>query len=187
MENYIDLAIDHYNTIWENTPKLYLWDKGPFEKLNFDFKILEYPPTPERNMWTYATTGMSSDDLQGEPIELHIFSHKQDESIIELLTALAYYHQNTARLNLNHTVNFGRAWQDKSLCTFGFISLPYLDGPELENMYLPEYDNNVKFYWLIPVTEMEVNYKSKYGAEALEEKFEETQFDYLNPGRNSLL
>jgi hypothetical protein len=187
MDNYIDCVIEHYNNVWVNNPEIHLWNKGPLEKLNYDFRVLIYPPSPNRDMWTYATGGMSSDSLDNEPIELHIFSHRRDDTIIELLYSLAYYHKNTSKLNLNHTVNFGRSWQDNSKCTYGFISLPYLDGPELEDLYLNNADTLVKFYWVIPILESEANYKSNFGAEALEGKFDQNELDYLNPARSSIL
>src|ERR1700743_1030221 len=110
---YQQTIIDHYITNWHVEPNPYLWDKGPIEKLPFDFRVLEFPPTGRRNMWTYATCGMSQ-PLDENPIELHLFSSKQDVTIVELLTALTYYHRNTRPVGLAHTVNFGRAWQDNS-------------------------------------------------------------------------
>ena len=63
--------------------------------------------------------------------------------------------------------------------------MPYLDGSSLENLYIPSYDENIKFYWLIPITNDELEFKKKYGLEALEIKFDESEFDYLNPNRSS--
>jgi len=182
--SYFDLIVDHYKEIWKNEPKYYLWDKGPVEKLPSDFRVLEFPPADSKNTWTYATSGMSAGSSKAS-IELHIFSACRDNSIVELLTAACYYHHNTSSVGLNHTVNFGRPWQNESLCEYGLISLPYIDGPDLENLYLPT-GHLIKFYWLIPITFAEVNYKAKFGIEALEEQFEKG-LDYLNPKRKSLI
>jgi hypothetical protein len=184
--DYQEKIINHYSSIWKNNSNLYLWDKGPFEKLPFNFRVLEFAPTDNRNMWTYATCCMSQPEDK-RPIEVHIFSAKKDTGIIELLTAVAYYHRNTSLLNLNHTVNFGRPWQDTSLCEYGFISLPYLDGPELENLTVSELKIEVKFYWLIPLMKKEIDYKSKFGVEALEERFDSGSLDYINTNRSSLV
>jgi hypothetical protein len=46
---------------------------------------------------------------------------------------------------------------------------------------------NVQFLWLIPVTIEEVNYKKKEGLEALEQKFEENSFNYLDIYRRSVV
>lgn len=184
-DSYQKQIINHYERIWGKTWKTYLWDKGPFEKLPHDFRVLEFPPNERRNMWTYATCCLSQ-TTDKEPFELHIFSSIQCPDVIELLTALAYFHRNSASIGLNHTVNFGKSWQNNSLCKHGFISLPYLDGPELENLYIPDFNKSIKFYWLIPITDAEVNYKIKFGVEALEDKFDEG-LDYINPARKSLV
>lgn len=181
---YSNLILEHYRTQWRNEPQIYLWEKGPIEKLPSIFRVLEFPPSKSRSMWTYATCGMSNLDKLN-PIELHIFSSKKDDTIIELLTAITYYHNNSSSLNLGHTVNFGKSWQDNSKCKFGLISLPYLDGPGLENFNLS--DLVVKCYWLVPITEEEVEYKRNNGMEALEEQFDSAQFNYIDPSRKSVV
>ena len=104
---YFNLLLEHYKTQWRNEPRSYLWEKDAVEKLPSIFRVWEFPPSKSRDMWTYATCGMSNID-KTNPIELHIFSLKKDETIIELLTAITYYHNNTASLNFGHTVNFGK-------------------------------------------------------------------------------
>ena len=185
--NYFDTIKDHYLSIWKKDPKIYLWEKGPIEKLNHDFKVLEFPPISQNRMWMYCTCCMS--DLNDEhPIELHIFSKERDESIIELLTGVAYYHKSSNKIGLWHTINFGRGWQDNSMCEYGLISLPYIYGPILENLYLDRGKQKcIKFYWLVPVTKEEVNYKRDYGIEALEQLFEQQSLNYLDPHRNSVV
>ncbi len=186
LTNLKNKIIDHYVDNWQNQPEVKTWPSGPMEDLDDNFSVLEFSPSNDREMWTYATCGMSNFEEEN-PLELHLFSNKKDESIVELLTMIAYYHRTGSNLGLEHTVNFGRSWQDDSSCSFGLVSLPYLDGPKLENLYMPEYDENLKFLWLIPLTEDEVNYKKEYGMEALEEKLEQQQFNYLDSNRKSVL
>lgn len=62
-------------------------------------------------MWTYATCGLSTISDE-QPFELHIFSGKKDEKLIELLSAVAFYNKHTNRLWLNHTIYFGKSWQN---------------------------------------------------------------------------
>ncbi|MEJ1241852.1 suppressor of fused domain protein [Chryseolinea sp. T2] len=158
------------------------WYKGPIGKTSLDFCVLEFPPTSDRNMWTYATCCMSSiSDIT--PLEVHMFSSIQDQSIVELLTVVASYHQNDSQLDIYHTVNFGRPWQGKSKCHYGLISLPYLDGPNLEDLIFSDSLKRVKFYWLIPITKDEMEFKKGFGIESLEEKFEESEFNYLDANR----
>lgn len=178
--------INHYLLAWENEPAFYFFDKGPIDKLPYNFRVLEFAPTPSRNMWTYATCCMSLPS-DPEPLELHIFSPVRDHRFIELLTAIAYYHHNTKKLGLHHSFNFGKLSWENSLCKHGYISLPHLDGPGLENLTLREIDINIKFYWIIPITEEELNYKKKHGAAALEEKFELMQVNYTDFLRASVV
>ncbi len=66
------------------------------------------------------------------------------------------------------------------------MSLPYLDGPRLENLELAS-GKTVKFYWLVPITPAEVSYKKKHGLEELELQFERANFHYSDPGRVSVV
>lgn len=118
-------------------------------------------------------------------VELHIYSSKKDVSIIELLIALAFYHRVTSKIGLNHTVYFGCPWQSNSICDFGFVSLPYINGPALEDFNGT--NRLIKFYWLLPVTESEVKYKKEVGVEALESRFYEPAFNYTDPNRPSVV
>jgi len=185
IEKYRKKIIEHYINNWGTNFEEKRWDKGKILQVVPHFSILEFKPNESREMWTYATCGMSTASHLS-PIEIHIFSSIQDDSILELLSAICDYHNTDNNLDLDHTLNFGRSWQAKSECTFGLISLPYLDGPGLEIMNLGV-GKDVHFYWLIPVTKNEVEYKKKYGLEALEAKFEEHRFNYLNSSRESVV
>lgn len=46
---------------------------------------------------------------------------------------------------------------------------------------------NSSIFWLIPVTEKAAIFKKDHGIEALENKFEQKQFNYLNPKRSSVI
>lgn len=172
----------HYQSVWKAEPVIRRWEAGPMKKLNESFFVLEFPPHLERKMWTYATNGMFLLNQQ-RPLELHLFSATQDLSLAELLTATAHYHATGDALDIGHTVNFGRSWQEISSCTYGLLSHPYLDGPELENMSTFP----TKCYWLIPITEKERDFKIRFGLEELEERFEADGIDYINPVRPSAI
>lgn len=75
-------------------------------KLPTGFEILEFPPKVGIDMWTYATCCMSQ-PFDDERIELHTHSANKDESIVELLTAVTFYHRTANSISLNHTVSFG--------------------------------------------------------------------------------
>lgn len=137
-------------------------------------------------MWTYATAGMSARPEAGKEygIELHLVSPVASEAYVELLTTVAHYHLTGRPLGWGHTVNFGRPWHPGSRCSYGLISRPYLDGPDLEWMGAP--DASTRFLWLIPITMEERELVVSRGVEALEERFERTDLDYLNPARPSV-
>jgi hypothetical protein len=126
-----------------------------------------------------------SQPVDQRPIELHVFSREEADEVVELLVATSHFHRTGAKLGLGHSVNFGRPWMGTSKCNYGLVSLPYLDGPSLENLKIGS--KELKFYWLIPVTRSEVEFKKQNGLEALEELFGRARLDYLNPARSAVI
>ncbi len=181
---YLETLQLHYETYFGLAGKLCQLNAGPTWKLHSDFHVLEIPPNSRHSFWAYCTLGMSLGRTDEALIELVVYSPYQDESQVELLTVCASYHRNGLPLDLHHTVNFGRPWQINSLLDHGFISLPYLDGPQLE--VFKSNEQPVHCYWLIPITQHERDYKIANGCEALEQLFEDNQFDYLNSQRGDL-
>ncbi|HEY0764674.1 MAG TPA: suppressor of fused domain protein [Pyrinomonadaceae bacterium] len=182
--DYLDAIKEHYEQCWEAVPNVEAWDKGPVHQLPEGFSVLRFDPSPSRRMFTYATCGMSnkSDPF---PLELHLFSPEALQAHVELLTVIVHFHRTGTFLGEGHTVNFGRPWMPNSNCDHGLISLPYLDGPSLE---LAEIGNvQIHFLWLVPITRKEVEYKKKFGLEALEDKLESDGFNYLDPNRKSVV
>jgi hypothetical protein len=137
-------------------------------------------------MWTYATCDMSQ-ATDRFLLELHLFSSVQYEPHVELLTAVAHYHRTAKPLGLAHIVNFGRPWMEGSNCSHGLISLPYLDRPALERLECKSVEKTVQCPWLVPITDREREYAIAEGLEALEAKFEEQRFNYLDPMRPSVV
>lgn len=176
-----DSLFKHYVRNWHGQFKERHWLKGPHDELPEKFCVLEFAPSDADPMWRYATCCMSIVD-DPDKVELHVFSTIQSEEIVELLTVVAHFHRTDGRLGVGHTVNFGRGWLENSLCEHGLISLPYLDGPNLEIEA-----HGINCYWLIPVTKAEVEYKKARCLEALEALFEKKHFNYLDPNRMSVV
>jgi hypothetical protein len=174
----------HYESVWDVAATEIKVLNGPIHELPHDFAVLEFPPHGGRNMWTYATCCMST-EMDSAPLELHMFAAKKTREIVEILVATAHYHRTEKALGLGHTVNFGKSWVDESPSKYGLLSLPYLDGPELEGMQVGN-GSDVKFLWLIPVTLEEVEYKKEHGLDRLEELFEVNDFNFIDPMRNSV-
>lgn len=173
----------HYARIWAPPSRRLRWTEGPVHELPPNFAVLAIHRSEDTT--AYATVGMSQAD-DAERLELHVltrFDPKPNVALVELMTSVAHYHRTGARLGLGHTVNIGRPWLPGSLCTHGLISLPYLDGPRLEWLDEPR----VRLLWLVPVTAAEVEFKRANGLEALEQRFEAAQLDYLDPRRPSVV
>ena len=173
----------HLESQWQTKGRSLKWKQGPTEKLPGAFRVLEFEPSSIHPFWIYSTLGMSLERADSHLIEMHIFSAKQDERLVELLTVTASCHRNSLPLGLHHTINFGRPWQDNSPCSFGFISIPYLDGEDLELFHFE--DRHLHNLWLIPITEPEREYKVAHGWDALETLFEKYGLDYLDASRVS--
>jgi hypothetical protein len=175
-----DAITAHYARRWPGPAEIARLRQGPIHELPVDFAVLVLPRS--RGVTAYATVGMSQPE-DDERLELHLLARKREEGLVEIMTAIAHYHRTGARLGLGHTVSFGRPWLAGSACSHGLISLPYLDGPELEWLDEPL----TRFLWLIPITERELAHKKAHGLESLEEALEAAGFDYLNPGRDSVV
>ena len=180
---YTEALASHYEHVWASQSQLCNWSGGPIRDILPNFSVLKFGPRDSRAMWTYATCGMS-EEITTSPVELHLFSQAEDDSLCELLSAIAHFHNIGEALGLGHTVNFGRPWSESSACTYGLISLPYLDGPELENFTFG--GRNIRCLWLVPITEAERQFKIVQGLEKLEEQFEASGFNYADPLRPSV-
>jgi len=122
---------------------------------------------------------------RGPWLELHMLSPRSDAAIVELLTSVAHYHVNGAQLGMFHSVNFGRPWLPGSHADHGLISLPYPFGESLEVAEIT--GQQVRCYWLLPITKAEFDFKKKHGVDALEEAFEKAGLDYLDVERASVV
>ncbi|MBN8852874.1 MAG: hypothetical protein BGO55_14935 [Sphingobacteriales bacterium 50-39] len=182
---YVEGLYMHYTSYFSEPGSRLVLGEGPKEKLHEEFYVLEIPPNGKHNMYTYCTVGMSCDRTDDNLIELFVYSPAPSHSLVELMTYCASYHRNGLPLNIHHTVNIGQPWIGGSKCDHGFISLPYLDGPDLEIFQFN--GREIHCYWFIPITEKERDYKTEHGCEALEQLFESKQINYLNPNRECLV
>lgn len=173
----------HYASNWGPARKSVRLESGRIAELSPEFRVLV---TDRPNDVVAIATICMSRPEDRERLELHLLSRAspdQEGGLVELLTVMAHYHRTGAPLGVGHTVNLGRPWMPGSECTHALVSLPYLDGPSLE--WMP--DRSVRFLWVIPITLAERNFKIAHGLNALEDRFESTRFDYLDPHRPSVI
>ncbi len=181
--NQVEQIREHYQNFFGASIKEIFHTKGPAYKLPEGFRVLLFQKDSKTNVFT--TCGMSFGNVDN-PLELHLYCSTlfdQEARIAELLTIAAYFHITQETLGLNHTFNWGEPMIENSSCDHGYISLPYIEGPKLENM--PPL--KTKFLWLIPVTATEVMYKKKNGINALEDLFEQEKINYPFLLRKSLI
>jgi hypothetical protein len=183
--SYDDEIKAHYVSCWKSQPNVKRLQQGPTWELPEKFCVLEFPPTASRQIWTYATCGMAQPGDR-EALELFLFAPSPCELHVELLTVVAHFHRTGEQLGLGHFVNFGRPWLEGSACEYGLISLPYLDGPLLEEARFHEGTRIVRCLWLLPITKRERDYALEHGLEGLEQRFEQANVDYINPLRRSV-
>ena len=68
-----------------------------------------------------------------------------------------------------------------------WLAARYL-GPKLpKREWLSFPDVCVRFLWVLPITATEASFTKLKGLEALEQKFDAVELDYLNPGRASVV
>ena len=180
---YVEALRAHYASVWGPPLATRQWTRGPVHDLGETFAIQVHDAPPDAI--AFATVGMSLHS-SAQAIELYVLAPRDlvdRDPLVELLTVVAHYHRTGPGLGLSDTVNFGRPWLPQSTCSFGLVSLPYIDGLELE---LPK-GLETRCYWLLPITSQELVYKKNHGVEALEDAFERAELDYLNPLRPSVV
>jgi hypothetical protein len=174
---------EHYLKHWPSKPEAFRLTKGRLETLESGFCVLVFPPSAKRKAWTYAKVHMSTEQHRIEAFLLA--PERNDDLHVELLTMTASFHASSAPLGWAHVVNIGRPWLPGSNCDRGLLSTPYLDGPSLEILRAEE--GVTQYLWFIPITESEAKFRFSEGLEALEQKFEAKQFNYLDPNRPAVV
>lgn len=134
----------------------------------------------------FATIGLSHIN-PSSLIELHLLGHalRDDQPILEALYAVGRYVETGEKINRGHIVNFGRPYLPGSRCCFGLVSRPYPIGPDLELFRIRS--KQVSCFWLLPITNAEREFALEHGLEALEQKFDDAELDFLNAKRESVV
>lgn len=176
---YRDAVVRHCEARWDASRRSLVWPHGPLASDGMRVHQFETEAGT-----VFCTVGADGGPRLPYSVEFHMVASSGEHwaDIVELLYAIASFHRDT-RLDMAHTVNFGRPWLPGSSCDHAVLSRPYLFGPELEWMSVPR----TRFLWVIPITLAEREFKRRHGLDALEERFEAAQFRYRDPGRPSVV
>ncbi len=189
MKGIYDRLIMHLDAVWPNSRKeLFSWMLGPIQKTLPNFRVIRIEPLDASDPWVYVSHGAWEVDAGVEyRMEFFIMSPYETPRQVETLAMLANYHADSRyHLNLGRSVRIGRGWLEESICDHFLVSLPYPYGNELEDCQVAK-DLLVKYFWLLPITTAENEYLRRRGLEALEQKFDEIELDFLNPIRRSIV
>ena len=175
--------IEHYQTAWGNISHSLVWSKGPQKDLPKEFRVLSF--SKDSTTSVLATCGLSFGSAENK-IELFLYCPEnilEENRLCEILTVTAHYHLTGGNLGVGHSVNWGEPIINGSLCNWGYLSWPYLEGESFGDVQL----SSTKILWLVPITKQELEYKKKNGVDALEIVFEEQGLNYISFFRQSMV
>jgi hypothetical protein len=161
------------------------FDKGPIQSVIPGFHVIALEPGPKSEVWTYVSVGSGLIEQDGcQRLEFLITADEPSAKHTERLAMTAFYH-HTEKLGLGHTFPLGEPWLPESTLDHALISLPYPFGQDLE-IFCADGDH-IHFYWVLPITSEETKYRHANGLEALESKFSDTEMDYTDARRASVV
>ena len=177
--DYNQTVLSHLQRFWKHHDiKRFTWALGRIVEELPDFQVFQVIPNHEDEPWVYVSSGIGP--FLGQ--EFFIISPFETPEHIETLAMLASASMHYPdQFQLGKTVNIGRPWVDQSSFRHFLISLPYPYGQELEYM------DNVRFFWLVPITHQERLFLDTHSVEELETRFDELGIDYLDINRASTI
>jgi hypothetical protein len=153
-----------------------------------EFHIAKIRPEQSGGMWVFASIGAwQASALEGHGTEFVAVAGSESGAVMEHVAMAAYYHAGPVenRLGVGHTVPIGESWEEGSALDVLLVTRPYIFGPTLEHCELPA--QHVQVLWIIPISQAERALARRDGFETLEALFEESNVDYLDPFRPSLV
>lgn len=158
--------------------------------------LYQFPPHEDHNYWTLMTGGMSDlkqphapEEISGRT-ELILYVQQPDDWAYQLLLDLASYpFASPLHLDWFHTIEgapntsiVGEPSQLQHL----FLLPPYFEEQSLSELKIA--GEEVRFLWVFPITQNELNYKLKNGSEKLDELFAEQNLPaVITPSRTSVV
>lgn len=167
----------------------YEWALGPIASSVSDFRVAVVEPNSKDDSWIYSSCGAwkvpVSEDAR---YEFFLMAPSENAGHVETLAMLANFHADERyEVGPGSIVNLGKPWIDGSSCDHALVSLPYMQGKDFEWLKLGKGFPNLRFLWLVPITEEEAQLARDDGIDALEDLLEEHGVDVLDFGRDSLI
>ena len=165
----------------------FFWDAGPIDEALPDFRVWRITPAEASDAWIYVSEGAWAVETAADyRIEFLLMAPEESPIHVETLAMVAHFHADTRhRLDAGYTMNIGRGWTETATLTHLLVSVPYPIGPSFE--FCKADSLTVRYLWLLPVTESEVQYRHREGLEALEALFDEKSIETLDPVRESVV
>jgi Suppressor of fused protein (SUFU) len=177
----------HYRSMWPNQRfEDFVWSIGPISANVPNMLVTRVQPESSSDAWYYASRGAWQIQTDGPRLEFFLSCPDSNPIHVETLAMVANLHADKRyRIKLGQIIKVGRPWVEKSSCDHLLVSLPYLLGPRFE--YLRVLDLEIRFMWLVPITQAEAEFARAHGVPALEEAFERAAFDTMDPKRRSVV
>jgi hypothetical protein len=178
---------EHLKRFWpKNQRETFSWGPGPIRETLPHWQVVRITPLRSGEPWVYATVGAWEIPTEANcGMEFVLLSPREDPIHVETQAMVSNFHADPRyRVHLGKVLDIGRPWMDDSNCNQFLVSLPYPQGPGLENCYVDGY--HVRFLWLLPITATERRYLEANGQEALERRFEGSGINAVDPLRQSV-
>jgi len=185
-----------------------VWHELVSDIVHIDVHVV--PPRPERPYYTLVTSGMSDLPMSAPQGAEHFrfaelmiclpsewkltqkdFEDERNYWPVRWLKSLARFpHEYETWLNTWHTIPNGDPPEPLASGTqlVGFMIAPPMTTSTVFHTLLVPTLKNIHFHALIPLTSAEMEFKLKYGAEALMERLERAKItEVVNPARKSVV
>jgi len=179
----------HIDDYWPlNTKDEFGWDASTTQAGASPGSVIRVTPHSPAEPWIYLTHGASL-CVPGatDRFEFFILAPYENPRHVQTLAMLATARtRGDSKLDVGSSIDLGKGWIDGSICDHLLVSLPYPFGPEFETCAAGA-EGKVRYLWLLPINSRENAFLQKSGLEALEQKFEDADMDFLDPDRPSVV
>lgn len=143
-------------------------------------RVFEIAPGPKFGLWVYASAGFGEGHASTGHREFILVGPRKAPWLAQIVAMLGPYHTERG-LDIGHTVPLGEPWLPESSMDHLLLSAPYPFGSSLE--WVEWGDLSVQFMWVLPIHDVERDFKVEHGQEALEQRFEDARIQYWDPLR----